>query len=529
MDIATLLRHGIEATATGDWKEALSLYEAALQLARTEGGPGEVAEILRRIGMVHRDRREFELAVELFDASLEVARRNGLDAATGRALVSQATVLSGRGELDEAIRLFEEARGVGERIGDGHLVSLTEQNLGALAVLRGDLPGALSRLESVLRYHEESGDRKEIVRVLNNMAMVYTQLGRWEEAASAFDRATEVATSIEHPLMIAQIEINRAELHIKRGAFQAARESCERAFQLNRRIGSDHGCGEAHKFSGVICRLTGDLDGAHRHFVEAVRLARRGQDPLLEGQALREWARVYLDQRRNAEALRKLNEAHRLLERVAARLDLLEVDENLDQLEQSYLLVVRAWGESIESKDNFTEGHCDRVGEYASLLAEATGMSGRDLAWFRMSGYLHDVGKGSLPPELLNRPGPLTPDEWELMKRHTVEGDALIADIDFPWDIRPVVRSHHERWDGTGYPDGLRGEEIPRTARILCIADVYDALTSTRSYRRALTREEALQVMRDDVGKAFDPELFPLFEEILSRPPERNGDAVEAA
>ena len=103
------------------------------------------------------------------------------------------------------------------------------------------------------------------------------------------------------------------------------------------------------------------------------------------------------------------------------------------------------------------------------------------------------------------------------MKRHTIEGDALVAEIEFPWEMRPVVRSHHERWDGTGYPDGLAGEQIPWTARILCIADVYDALTTTRSYRRALSREEALQVMRNDAGKHFDPTLYPLFEGLITR------------
>lgn len=101
------------------------------------------------------------------------------------------------------------------------------------------------------------------------------------------------------------------------------------------------------------------------------------------------------------------------------------------------------------------------------------------------------------------------------MRRHTTAGAELLSQIDFPWDLRPMVRSHHEHWDGTGYPDGLKERMIPLSARILCVADVFDALTSTRSYRAAHSPEEALRIMERDVGRIFDPELFALFRELI--------------
>ena len=101
------------------------------------------------------------------------------------------------------------------------------------------------------------------------------------------------------------------------------------------------------------------------------------------------------------------------------------------------------------------------------------------------------------------------------MQRHTVAGDEIVADLNFPWDLRAIVRSHHERWDGAGYPDRLSGAQIPLTARILCVADAFDALTTARSYRPALSREEALRIMERDSGKMFDPDLFPRFERIM--------------
>jgi HD-GYP domain-containing protein (c-di-GMP phosphodiesterase class II) len=113
---------------------------------------------------------------------------------------------------------------------------------------------------------------------------------------------------------------------------------------------------------------------------------------------------------------------------------------------------------------------------------------------------------------VLNKPGKLTDDEWALVRRHPSAGVELLADIEFPWDVRPIVESHHERWDGNGYPHGLAGENIPLTARVVCIADVYDALTSRRSYKEPFTHDAAMDVMRRETGTAFDPQLFAQFE-----------------
>jgi HD-GYP domain-containing protein (c-di-GMP phosphodiesterase class II) len=135
-----------------------------------------------------------------------------------------------------------------------------------------------------------------------------------------------------------------------------------------------------------------------------------------------------------------------------------------------------------------------------------------------MGALLHDVGKIVVPSSILNKPGRLTKEEWRIMKRHPQAGVDLLREIEFPWDIRPMVRHHHEFWNGGGYPDGLAGEEIPRSARILCLADVFDALTTSRSYRGGMSVERALSIMRADVGKLFDPALFSVFETLHVRP-----------
>ena len=195
---------------------------------------------------------------------------------------------------------------------------------------------------------------------------------------------------------------------------------------------------------------------------------------------------------RNQEALRLLNAAHRLFGRLDARVDLVDVSTKVLRLEETYFAVVRDWGQSIESSDSYTFGHCERVAGYAVALARELGLDEEQQTAIRIGAYLHDVGKVRVPHEILTKPGALTAEEFRVIQMHPIWGLELLATVEFPWDIKPIIRWHHEKYDGTGYPDRLRGDEIPVSAQIICIVDVYDALTTTRSYRAALSQAEAL-------------------------------------
>ena len=212
-----------------------------------------------------------------------------------------------------------------------------------------------------------------------------------------------------------------------------------------------------------------------------------------------------------------LNRAHRLFAQLSARRDVADVDGRMGRLEDEFLRLARRWGEAIEAKDRFTQGHCERVAELACAIAERAGFDQRALFWFRIGALLHDVGKLIVPAEVLNKPGKLTDEEWALVRSHPSVGVEMLADTEFPWDVRPIVESHHERWDGKGYPHGLEGEGIPFSARLLAVADVYDALTTERSYKQAFSHLEAMEIMRRESGRQFDPQLFAKFEELVRR------------
>jgi len=156
---------------------------------------------------------------------------------------------------------------------------------------------------------------------------------------------------------------------------------------------------------------------------------------------------------------------------------------------------------TIEARDPSTNGHCERLAQHAVRLGRALGMPDEDLEALHRGGYLHDVGKVGVPDAVLLKPGPLTADEFEVMKKHPVIGDQLCAPLQSLRRVRPIVRGHHERLDGSGYPDGLRGDEVPVLAQIVGIVDVFDALTSSRPYRTALTAEAAGQYLLGEAAK----------------------------
>jgi putative two-component system response regulator len=190
---------------------------------------------------------------------------------------------------------------------------------------------------------------------------------------------------------------------------------------------------------------------------------------------------------------------HELLARVHSLLRLKQFTDELDNAET----VLFSLALSIEAKDPYTEGHCDRLSKYSVALGEKLGLSQDLRVALRRGGLVHDIGKLSVPEHILLKPGPLTPEERKIMEQHTVIGERICAPLRSFRHVLPIIRHHHEKWDGSGYPDGLRGEQIPLTARILQITDIYDALTTDRPYRKALPQEKALAILREEVKRGW--------------------------
>jgi len=200
-----------------------------------------------------------------------------------------------------------------------------------------------------------------------------------------------------------------------------------------------------------------------------------------------------------------------LVARVRSLLSLKHFTDDLERAETVLLTLAR----SIEEKDAYTQGHCERLSRMSVLLGEKIGLSVEQISALRRGGIVHDIGKVAVPDSILLKPARLTPDEVKIMQEHSVAGERICAPLRSFRLVLPIIRHHHEKMDGTGYPDGLKGEQIPITARVLQIVDVYDALTTRRPYKRALTPAEAMDVMAEEVRRGWwDPEIFERFKQL---------------
>jgi HD-GYP domain-containing protein (c-di-GMP phosphodiesterase class II) len=202
-----------------------------------------------------------------------------------------------------------------------------------------------------------------------------------------------------------------------------------------------------------------------------------------------------------------------------------ETEAAYRELSSAYLSMVRTLAEVCEAKDHHTRSHLDRTYRYATLLTQRLAPEYNQRAEIGFGFLLHDIGKVGIPDSVLNKPGPLTEEEWAVMRTHPLLGVELVKPLRFLGDAVNIVREHHERWDGRGYPAGLKGEEIFLPARIFMMADTFDAMTSDRPYREAMPIHAALEEIEAHAGSQFDPEVARAWCELVEEA-EGNGSPI---
>ena len=514
---ADALQEGRQHDRAGRHADAMRCYADAIALARDGDAPIR-AEALRRLGVIHYLRTEHARARALYEESHALSLALGDDALVAEAVNALAGLELEAGDIPAARSGFMRALELAGR--DPILVARIEQNLGILANIQGQLSAALDHYERSLAASREAGDDRSCAIAYHNLGMICADRKMWDDADAYFTESLRIAEGLQDVHLQGLCLLNHSEVHVARQRYEAARRNAETALGIFDRLGARLDKADAYKILGVVFRETGRPELAESRLLSAIELASGNRSVLSEAEASRELARLYQDMGRNQDALRLLNVAYRLFSRLDARVDLVDVAGKVLDLESTYRNVVRNWGRSIESADTYTFGHCERVADYAVAVARALGLDDDHCTTVRLGAYLHDVGKVRVPHEILNKSGGLTAEELVIMQQHPVFGLELLASVEFPWDIKPIIRWHHEKYDGSGYPDGLVGDEVPLDAQIICIVDVYDALTTTRSYRAAMTREAALAEMRGS-RRWWRPDVFDAFMRSVAR-----GDAA---
>jgi putative nucleotidyltransferase with HDIG domain len=487
---ATVLQQARERERAGCLPEAIERYEAAIAAADRCGEQTVLAEALRRLAVVRHHRGEADEGRELCLRSYGVALHSDDDVLAAEALNTLGGLDLTTGSLEEAQETFLRALELGGA--SQALCARVEQNLGIVANIQGDLNEAVARYERSLDAYRNAGDEHGCAIAYHNLGMVSADRGRLDAADCYFQESRAFAERVGDVHLWALCLVNHAEVHVARQRFEDARQNAEAALALFDQLGVRAAKADAYRVIGMVYRETGRPILAESRLRTAIDLARAAGSVLGEAEASRELALLHQVMGRNQEALRLLNVAYRLFRRLDARVDLVHVGGKVAELEGSYLALVREWGQSIESSDNYTYGHCERVARNAVAMARALGLDEHAETTILLGAYLHDLGQVQVPHEILTKSSPLTRVELELLQMHPLWGIDLLANVDFPWDLKPIIRSHHERYDGTGYPDRLQGDEVPLGAQIVGILDVFDALTTTRAYQAALPVEQAI-------------------------------------
>jgi putative nucleotidyltransferase with HDIG domain len=488
---AEILCESREHERAGRILEAIHGYQAAAAAAECGADGAVQSEALRRLAIQRCHRDEAETARVLCRRSYEVARASGHDELAAEALNTLGVVDLTTGSLAEARTTLLEALALGG--GSRALTARVEQNLGIIANIQGELDEAQKRYRRSLEAYDASRDQHGCAIAYHNLGMICADRGQLEKADRYFRQSREIAEQAGDVHLEALCLVNQAEVDVARQRFENARQGAEYALNLLEQLGARGAKADAYRVIGMVYRETGRPALAESRLRAAIDLAVAAGSVLNEAEACRELAVLYQVMGRNHEALELLGKAYRLFRRLDARTDLVHVGGKVAELQGTYLAVVRSWGKSIESSDSFTFGHCERVAQSAVAAARVLGLDAEAETTILLGAYLHDLGLVRVPHEILTKPGPLTREEREIAQKHPIWGIELLASVEFPWDIKPIIRSHHEKYDGSGYPDGLTGDEIPVSAQIVGIAEVFDALTNPRSGQPALPLARAIE------------------------------------
>jgi putative nucleotidyltransferase with HDIG domain len=512
---AAWLQVAREQERNGNTAAAEAAYESCCTLAEATGDATTHSMGLRHLALLHHQRGASSQAGMLARRAYDAALSAGARELAAHALNVIAGFTFESGDLPGARRTFEGALALAS--GSAALQAGIEQNLGILATVQGEYQQALAHYHRSLSAYLVLGDERGMAHAYHNLGMISADRAQWDEADVCFGNAFTGAERTGDIHLQGLCLLNHTEVHLARGAFDRARADVERALGIFDQLESQIDKADAYRMLGAVHRATGQLESAERHLLRARALASEMQSVLGGAEVNRELALLYQQLGRNRDALNALNASYQLFRRLEARTELVDVGRKIGDLEGTYFRIVHHWGESLESADSYTHGHCGRVAEYGVAVAQALGLDAGHLTALRLGAYLHDLGKVRIPNEVLNKAGKLTDEELNMIKMHPIWGLEMLDEVDFPWDLKPIIRWHHEKYDGSGYPDGLKGEEIPLSAQIICIVDVYDALTTARSYKPAFSPVEALARMAD-VAHWWRPDVYEAFLQAVGEP-----------
>ena len=504
-------------SAQGKYCEAIEEYKKILTFCHDDSHLAVKAETFNQIGQLLAKQGDFDRALGYVQRSIGANRRLNNDKGTCKALRNLGVIYLELGEFEEAEINYTQAISLARKIGDDILYADLVNNLGAIMNMKGDWEDALNYYAESLKIYEENNQVRKSAYTKNNIGISFVELGRNDRAFDFFTQAYEIALNIKDASLTLIVDINLADLYLKKDDLVNAKIHCHKADAYLAEAGLVNGhLVEVKRIAGKIAQCEKDFDIALAFFDESLNISRQVGTRYLEAEVLLERGGLLGDMHKHFDALADLEASYHIYAQIKAEGKREQTEQTIYSIEELYLAIFDAMAKEVDRKDAYTKGHSDRVASLALLLARELNLPVGSLKTIVAASLLHDIGKINIDDQVLNKAGRLTKEEFHHIMKHPEFGVELLRAKEFPWDVKPLIMHHHEKLDGTGYPLGLKGEDIPFGAKVICIADVFDALTSDRVYRKAFDTERALDIMRDESGSTFDPLLFKIFENMIS-------------
>lgn len=507
---------GKALASKGKIEQAVAEYKKTLDLCRDSSHLKHRSETFTQVGQLLAKQGDYDRALGYLQRAIGAYRRLKDNAGICRALRNLGVIYVQLGEFEEAEITYDEAIELANEIEDRLLYADMVNNLGTIMNMKGSWERALELYRESHQIYREVGEIRKSAYTENNIGITLNERGHPDEALQYFENAYRTGQSIKDSALTLIIDINLADLHLKLGELERAQRHCIRAEKHLTDADMVNGhLVEVRKIAGIIARVEGDHETAMQYLNDALEIGRQIGAQFLEADVLLERGILFREMDRLFDALGDLESSYHLYASLKAEGRREQTEETIGSIERLYLSVFNDMAQQVDQKDPYTKGHSDRVASLALLLGRELGLRTSQLKTIVAASLLHDIGKIKIDDQTLKKKGRLSKEEFEHIKGHPQLGVDLLAGKEFPWDIKPLILHHHEKLSGAGYPHGLSGDDIPLGARIICIADVFDALTSDRVYRSAYDAETALSIMAEESGSSFDSVLLTTFIDLI--------------
>ena len=529
----TVLLDLAEALKTTAPDEAYNLVEQALSTAQEHKIEINYARCYNIQGIAYLHRGEYENALEYSLKALELYEDTNDKIGASGTLNVIGVIFAKRHDHDNALKYYFRSLAIRENISDEKGIASTTNNIGNIYRLQKDFERALEFAEKSLLTFTELNDDIGIASSCNNIGTIMEHQGDFAAAKKNFLKAHEIFDRIEYKTGFAAVSNNLGELFTIQGEFRKARFYLDMALKVAKEGETKYHEMQVYENISNLYQEKGDFREALVFYKEYSGLSRRvfSEESTkninklqirFETERKKKEAEIY--KLKNIELQNEISERIHIEEELRIHQDQLEelINERTIELKNSYNKLERGFQGTIELiskitelRDPYTSGHQIRVAKLASAIAREMGLSEDMIEAVHIASLVHDIGKINVPQEILSKPGILSDLEMRIIQIHPQAGYSILNEIDFPWPIAEIVLQHHEHVDGSGYPQGLKADEIVIEARIICVADVIEAMSSHRPYRAVLGLEEALSEITENEGVLYDTDVVSACKKVI--------------